>query len=55
MSKIINKYWGKTCAETGKPIRKGSECILFNGKIYAMDSKIAFEWRCRDKDRILMR
>lgn len=43
----INARYNSTCAETGKPIRKGEECIYYprHKKVYHIDSKQAQAFR----------
>jgi hypothetical protein len=45
--RIISAMFDSVCAETGKKISKGTECIFYptSKKVYCMDSKQATEFR----------
>jgi len=40
------------CAETGKAIKKGEQCIYYPStrKVYHIDSKTAYDFRCWKAD-----
>lgn len=44
------------CAETGKAIAKGDECLYFpsSRRVYHPDSKEAYDWRNRRADEDLL-
>jgi hypothetical protein len=50
---IKAKYAG-VCAETGKPIRVGDECLYASGKVYSAGSKTAQDWRSAEFDRVYL-
>jgi len=46
MNYIVSRYKSK-CAETGKQIKKGDNCLYDPSlkKVYHMDSQVAKEWK----------
>ena len=51
---ITARFNGK-CQETGKTIKKGEKCLYYpiGKKVYALDSKQAYEYRCIKMDDYL--
>ena len=50
--RIIEAKFDSVCAETGKPIKKGEECLYYpNGKsVFRLDTKQAADWRSQQFD-----
>lgn len=44
--RYITARFASTCPETGKPIRKGDDCLYYpdSRKAYHVDSKTARDW-----------
>lgn len=49
---ILTARFAGVCAETGKAINRGDKCVYYpnSRKIYHMDSKTAYDFRCWQAD-----
>lgn len=50
--RMITAKFDSKCAETGKPIKKGDQCVYYpsDKKVYHPDSKQAYEFRMWQAD-----